>query len=455
MRAATVARTTGGALRGNPDVVITGAEVDSRLVGAGDLFVALPGSRVDGHRFVPAALETAAAALVRTGVELAEPAADRALISVPDPLRAYQQLAAEERRSRGWRVVAVTGSIGKTTTKDFLAELLGPHVPTGKTSGNRNSTLGLPAQILSQDDAVEVFVAEAGMSRRGELDLLGDILRPDVLVYTRIAPAHTEFFRDLDEIVEAKAELIPHLAADGTLVVNADDPRQAGFPGRTAAAVLAYGDGGAARLEDLEDLGFEGTRGALVLPSGRAPFHLPLAGRHQAENFLAAAAAAHAVGLGVADIAAGAARLVAADHRGRLLRLPRRITVIDDSYNASPSAMAMALELLAQCPGRRVAVLGEMYELGSAAAAAHRDLGLLAAHRCDLLLTVGLDLGDEVSGGAVAAGLSPRRILRAADAESAAEVLLGVLEPGDTVLVKGSRGVGLDRTVAALVEGVR
>lgn len=454
MSADAVAQAVSGVVTGTCDVVVSGAEVDSRLVREGDLFVALPGERVDGHTFVPKALEKAAAALVREDVELPPPPVGRALISVADPLAAYHHLAASDCHRRGWKVATVTGSVGKTTTKDFLALILKDHRITGSSLGNRNSTLGLPAQILSQDESIEVFVAEAGMSRAGELDLLGGILRPDVVLYTRIAPAHTEFFTSMDGIVEAKAELLPHLKPEGTLVVNATDPRQEEFSRRTDANVLSYGGANSeARLEAVEDLGMQGTRGILVLPPGRTPFRLPLPGLYQAENFLAAATAAHALGLGVEAIAAAAEALEAAPHRGTVLHIHDGITIIDDSYNASPEAVKKALELLAQCSGRRVAVLGEMYELGSAAAAAHRDVGRLVARHCDLLLSVGRDMSTEVLEGAVAAGLPRHLAFQAEDSAAATSVLEGLLEPEDTILVKGSRGVGLDRMVAALSEG--
>lgn len=454
MRADAVARAVGGVVTGTPDAIVSGAEVDSRLVQNGDLFVALPGERVDGHTFVPKALEKAVAALVRHDADLPSPPAGRALISVADPLAAYHRLATLDCRRRGWKVTTVTGSVGKTTTKDFLARILTSHRITGFSLGNRNSTLGLPAQILSQGEGVEVFVAEAGMSRAGELDLLGAMLRPDVVLYTRIAPAHTEFFSSMDGVVEAKAELLPHLKPEGTLVLNAGDPRQKAFARRTRAAVLSYGTTDSeARLEQIEDLGLEGTRGTLILPSGRAPFRLPLPGLYQAENFLAAAAAAHALGLDIEPIAAAAELMEATPHRGTVLQIRDGITVIDDSYNASPEAVKKALELLTRCSGRRVAVLGEMYELGSAAAAAHRDIGRLAARHCDLLLSVGRDMGHEVLEGAVAAGLPRHRASQAEDSTAAVALLDDLLEAGDTVLVKGSRGVGLDRVVAALSEG--
>lgn len=451
MTAGDVARVVGGFVEGEAEVRLIGAEVDTRRLESGDLFVALPGARRDGHEFVGAALETAVAALVRRDADLPPPPPGRALVRVDDPFAAYHELAGTERRERAWRVAAVTGSVGKTTTKDFLAAVLDPHFPVGASGGNRNNTLGLPAEMLSQEPDIEVFVAEAGMSTPGELAALGEILRPQVLLYTRIAPVHLEFFPDLDGIVRAKAELLPWLVEDGTLVINADDPNQTDFPSETPARVLRYGTAGAAaRIEDLEDRGLLGSRFRLVLPGGEAVVDLSMPGRHQAENLLGAAAAATAFGISAEQVAEVASALRAPEHRGRLVAIADGISLVDDSYNSSPLAVQRLLELLARAPGRRVAVLGEMLELGTVAAEAHRQAGEEAAAACDLLVAVGGENAEELARGARKAGMPDDSIHLVEDADCAAELLRRVLRPKDAVLVKGSRGVGLDRTVAAL-----
>jgi UDP-N-acetylmuramoyl-tripeptide--D-alanyl-D-alanine ligase len=453
LTASDVARLTSGSVEGSADVEVTGAEVDSRRVRGGDLFVALPGARSDGHAFVGDALTVASAALIRFDAELDPVPCDRALIRVPDPLAAYWELARWERIHRGWRVAAITGSVGKTTTKDFLAAFIASKMIVGASSGNRNSTLGLPAEVLSQDDDVEVFVAEAGMSRAGELDIIGSLITPQVLLYTRIAPVHTEFFPDMDGIVKAKAELLTHLDPSGTLVINADDPHQTDFPDATSATVLRFGAENAdARLAGLEDLGLFGTRFRLQLPSGEVGLELGMAGRHQAENLLAAATAAEAFGVDAADIASVVPTLEPAPRRGRIHRLSAGVTIVDDSYNASPLAVRRLLELLAVVPGRRVAVLGEMYELGEATIDAHLQVGREAAGACDVLVAVGGEAAAELAAAARAAGMGAAMVHHVDDAESAAELMNTLLQPDDVVLVKGSRGVGLDRTVDALVE---
>ena len=454
MTASEIARAGDGRVEGSASVLLTGAEVDSRRLEAGDLFVALPGDRTDGHDFVAGAIEIAGAALARDGVVLDTPPGDRALIFVADVLEAYHQLARRERRDRGWRVAAVTGSVGKTTTKDFLAEILASRRLTGASTGNRNNTLGLPAEVLSQGQDIELFVAEAGMSHPGELDTLGEILRPDVLLYTRISPAHIESFEGLEGVVRAKAELLPWLDSDGTLVINSDDPNQGSFPTLTEASVLKYGSiDDDARIEDFEDRGLLGSRFRLVLPGGSADIELAIAGRHQAENLLAAASAATSFGVTAEEVAATAPRLRAPEHRGRVINLGNRISLVDDSYNASPLAMVRLLELLSRAPGRRIAVLGEMYELGRQSAAAHEQIGREAADSCDELVAVGGEDARRIVESARRTGLADSSSRLVGDAERAVEFLRAMLCPGDVVLVKGSRGVGLDRTVAALMNG--
>ena len=452
LSASEAARLVSGSVEGSYEVPLTGAEVDSRRVRPGDLFVALRGARSDGHAFVAAALEVAAAAMVRYDAELDDIPSGRALIRVQDPLESYWALAKWENRRRDWRIAAVTGSVGKTTTKDILAELLASRFTVGGTFGNRNSTLGLPSEILSQPEEVEVFVAEAGMSRAGELDTIGSLITPEVLLYTRIAPVHTEFFADFDGIVRAKAELLSHLDPAGTLVINADDPSQSAFPEATSASVLRYGaDDADARISDIEDLGLFGTRFTMKLPSGEIRIGLGLAGRHQAENLLAAATAAEAFGVGVEEVAEVAPKLEPAPRRGRIHELASGITIVDDSYNASPIAMRRLLQLLSAADGRRVAVLGEMYELGEMAGEAHREVGASAAANCDLLVAVGSENALELAEAARHAGLAGTAVRHVDNAEAAGELLSSILEPGDVVLIKGSRGVGLDKTVDALL----
>ncbi len=455
LTAARLAQLVGGRLEGSTEVVLTGAEVDSRLLAPGHLFVALPGARCDGHDFVEAALTRGGAALVRQDAVLPAPPPERALIRVDDPLAAYQQLARHEGARRGWQVLTVTGSVGKTTCKEFLVHFLRSRFRVGCSKGNRNSILGLPAQLLNQPPDTEVFVAEAGMSRAGELDRLAAMLQPEVAIYTRLAPVHTEFFPDgMAGVIRAKGELLHHLADTGTLVINAADPHQKSYTAAVGSRVQVrrYGAaGGENRIDLAQDKGLLGSRFQLVLAGRSAEVQLHLPGGHQQENLLAAATAASVLGITAEHVAALAPGLQAAPHRGRLHHLDGDITVVDDSYNSSPVALAGLLDLLAAAAGRRVAVLGEMYELGALCDEAHRQAGARAARSCDLLVTVGAEPAATLAAAARQGGLATAAVQHVEDAAAAAQLLGRLLEKGDVVLVKGSRGVGLDQTVAALL----
>lgn len=428
---------------------VTGLAIDSRAVRPGDLFVALPGERVDGHDFVPQAVSAGAAvALVSRTV-----AAQAPQLVVPDTLVALQRLARDERAGAAYRLAAITGSIGKTTTKEFLVALLATTYPVGFTSGSRNSQAGFPAELCNRPEGIAWMVAELGMNHAGELDRLGAIAEPDALLYTLVAPVHLEFFADVDSIAEAKAELIPHLRRDGLLVLNAADPRVAGFAARFGGNVLRYGVPGESDLwlEEYSENGLLGSAFRLAGPLGTLEVAWSLPGHHQAENLLAAATLALAVGVDPAAIGPCAARLHAAPRRGEVHVLPAMgITVVDDSYNSSPQAAAAALGLLAGTPGRRVVVLGEMLELGPASPALHRGVGQAAATAANVVVAVGGERAAELARAAD--GIETHHV---ATASEALDLLRRLLRPGDVVLVKGSRGIGLELVVDGLRAGVR
>lgn len=442
---AALAACAGGVVLGDGAAAVTGVAIDSRTVRAGDLFVALAGERVDGHEFVPdAAGNGAAAALVSRPVDFPVPQ-----IVVADTLAALQRVAAAERAAAGFRLAGVTGSVGKTTTKEFLAALLATTFSVGSTRGSRNSQAGFPAELCNQPEGIAWMVAELGMSHAGELDRLGAVARPDALVYTVIAPVHIEFFEDIEAIAEAKAELIPHLSPDGVLVLNLADPRVAALAPRFAGRVLGCG---VPRRSDLWIEGYagHGLLGASFTMRGAdvaIAVQWRLAGRHQADNLLAATCCALALGVPPERIAPCAASLEAAPRRGQVHPLAGGVTVVDDSYNASPQAVLRMLDLLAETAGRKVAVLGEMLELGERADAYHREVGQRAGAVCDAVVAVG---GAPAAALAGAAGPAARHV---ADAAAAVRLLDGALRPGDVVLVKGSRGIGLDRVVDALISG--
>jgi UDP-N-acetylmuramoyl-tripeptide--D-alanyl-D-alanine ligase len=439
-----IARLLAADLRGDPGTPVAGVAIDSRAVQPGNLFVALPGARVDGRDFAPAAADAGAAAvLLDRPLEL-----DLPQIVTPDPLAALQRLATVERSEAAYRLAAVTGSIGKTTTKEFLTALLGTSYPVGCTSGNRNSETGFPVELCNRAEGIAWMVAELGMSHAGELDRLGAIAQPDAVLITVVAPVHLEFFPDIEAIAEAKAELIRHLSRDGTLVLNARDPRVAAFAPRFSGTVLRYGVPGASDLwiDDYQGRGLLGATFALAGSLGRVPVEWSLPGRHQADNLLAAATLALALGVAPAMVGATAARLRPAPRRGEVYTLGNGVALVDDSYNSSPEAARALLALLAATPGRRVAVLGEMLELGPASTALHSELGREAAAAADVVLAVGG--ADAAELAHAAAGAETHRVATAAEA---LELLRGLVRPGDVVLVKGSRGIGLD----AVVDGLR
>jgi len=427
------------------EAVVTGVAIDSRAVRPGDLFVALPGERVDGRAFVGDAAARGAAAVLLAGP------IDHPLPQVvaADTLAALQRLAGAERASASFRLVGITGSVAKTTTKEYLAALLATRFRVGATAGSRNSQAGFPVELCNQPDGLDWMVAELGMNHAGELDRLGAVARPDALLYTVIAPAHLEFFPDLEAIAAAKAELIPHLAADGLLVLNGADPRVARLAERFAGRVVRYGVPLASDLwlEDWDAQGLLGAAFTLRGPGVDLEVEWDVPGQHQARNLLAAAACALALGVDPGAIPAAAAALRPAARRGEVHALPGGATVIDDSYNASPLAVRQLLELLAVTPGRRIAVLGEMLELGPTSVELHREVGELAGRCVDLLVAVGGPPARALAEAAI--GIE---VHAAADAGQALALLRGLLHDGDVVLVKGSRGIGLDRVVDGLRE---
>lgn len=439
---------------------IRGAAVDSRLVTPGRLFVALAGERTDGHRFLGEALARGAAALlIREDWPLAPAeasaaaAAGASVCAVPDPLRALHALAAAWRRRFEPLVVGVTGSIAKTSTKEATAAVLGRRFRTLKNPGNLNNEIGLPLTVLDLGPEHEVAVLEMGMYVGGEIADLARIARPRIGVVTAVQAVHLSRIGSLEAIEAAKAELVEALppASDGGLaILNADDERVARMAGRTAAAVRTYGfDSGAdVTARAVRSLGFDGMAFELVVDGRAVPVRLPVLGRLAVHNALAAAAVAAAVGMELEAIAAGLGGGWSVEHRGAVVRAGG-VALVDDSYNASPGSVRAALELLAGLPGRRIAVLGEMLELGPAHEDGHRSVGRAAAAVVDHLVVVG-DGARAIAEAARAAGLATDRLTTVGDRAAARSVLVDLLRPGDVVLVKASRGVALDVLVAEL-----
>ncbi len=446
-----IAQVTGGRLLARSARPVRGAAVNSRVVEPGQLFVALPGEHTDGHRFLDAAVAAGAGALIVTRPP-ADPAAlgDVTIVQVVDALAALQALAADWRTRFDPLVVGVTGSIAKTSTKEAAATVLAERLLTLKNEGNLNNEIGLPLTVLRLGPEHQAAVLEMGMYVGGEIADLARIARPEIGVVTAVQPVHLSRIGTIEAIERAKGELVEALPRDGVAILNADDERVRRMADRTDAAVTTYGfaEDADVTADDVASAGAGGMRFILRSVTERRPVAIPGLGRMAVHNALAGAAVGLAAGLGLDDIVTGLGRGWSAPHRAQLVTAGG-VTVVDDSYNASPASVSAALELLSGLPGRRVAVLGEMLELGDGHEDGHRAVGRAAAATVELLCVVG-DGAAGIAEGAATAGLPADRILRSADAEGAFDQVRHRLRDGDVVLVKASRGIGLDRLVDAL-----
>ena len=442
------AATGGRATRG---WTAAGVSIDSRSVAAGDLFVALKGPRFDAHDFVGDVLAKGAAAIVHRGFA-AGPAAEAGagpVIAVADTLQALQDLAHAIRKATKTRVVAITGSAGKTTTKETIAAFLGTRLRVVKNKGNLNNHIGLPLSLMQLRTEPDVAVMELGMNHAGEISTLVAIAEPDVRVWTNVGDAHIGFFASPDAIADAKAEILERAGAGDVLVCNADDPRVMARVSRFAGRVVTFGSASTAtvRASEIEDLGVRGMRARVATPAGERVITTPLLGRGNLLNVLAATAVALQFGLGLDRITDSAAGLQPADRRGAVRRLRGAVTLIDDSYNSSPSALKRSLEVLGheRAARRRVAVLGEMLELGAHARALHEECGRAAAAAgVDVLFVIGGDAARALAKAAVAAGMGPTAVHYFETSDAAANAVAKALADGDVVLVKGSRGIRTD-----------
>jgi UDP-N-acetylmuramoyl-tripeptide--D-alanyl-D-alanine ligase len=449
---------TGGRLL-EPTAVTSfaGAAVDSRHVAPGNLFVALPGERVDGHRFVADAIRNgAAAALVEHQVETDGRAA--ALVHVADSLHALQELAGWWRGRSAARVVGITGSTGKTIAKEIVADVLSRTRTVLRNEGNLNSETGLPMTLLQLERQHEVAVLEMSMYTEGEIARLAEIARPEIGVVLAVHPTHLERAGSIEAIARAKSELPQALPAAGLAVLNADDQRVAAMASVTNATVRTFGLEARAdvRAIDVVSHGLAGTEFTLVAPWAERRMRSAAPGRHLVPHALAAAAVAERFAVPMDEVEAALAAGSHADHRMAVVEAASGATVVDDSYNASPVSVAAALDFLAETPlpagRRRLAVLGDMLELGPEEERLHREIGARAAQVLDGLLAVG-ERGAWLAEAATAGGLSHVTAVRDVDEAGAAFDQALAAGPGDIVLVKGSRGVELDRLVAAIGAG--
>ncbi len=431
----------------------TGYSIDTRTLSPGDLFFAVRGERYDAHDFVAGALERGARAAVvaRSKVtELLDLAHAHTLLIVDDPLIALQTLAAAVRRHWNKRVIGVTGSAGKTTTKEAVAAVLGSRFVVLKSQGNLNNEFGMPLQLLKLEPEHEVAVIEMGMSHIGEIAALARIAHPDWGVVTNVGNAHAQNFSDgVAGIARAKYELVQSLPVSGVAILNCDDPYVGQFGRDFHGRSIYFGMGPCAepRASNIEELGAEGMRFQVSAGETQATVTLPLLGRHNIWNAMAAIAAGLEAGIPLVDCAAAVGQLRPPDKRGEVLRIGEA-TVINDCYNSNPEALKSMISTLAAMPAkRRILVAGEMLELGPESIALHRQCGRAAAEAgIDLVVGVRGNAQYIVEGAREAGALAIFLPLPL----TAGEWLKAELRPGDAALLKASRGVGLEQALRVL-----
>jgi UDP-N-acetylmuramoyl-tripeptide--D-alanyl-D-alanine ligase len=422
------------------NALVTGWSVDSRTLRPGDLYFALRGPNHDGHAYVSEVMaKGAVAAVVDREVE-----GGAAVLRVEDPLAALQKLAASARREWGGDVVGVTGSAGKTTTKDVIAEMLSEGIKTSKTEGNLNNHVGLPLSLLRMDDQARVAVLEMGMNHAGEIRALAEIAKPDVGVVTNVGWAHIETFDSIEGIAAAKRELIEALPPKGTAVLNADDVRVAAFAGSHKGGVVTYGESEKATVR-AEDVKF--SEDGLTFHVGETRFESPMTGRHSVSNLLAGIAVAGIYGITPDRLTDRVRKIQPGKMRGERLQ-HRGILVFNDCYNSNPDAARAMLAVLRDTPARRrIAVLGEMLELGRWAEPLHRDVGNYAAE-CGIDVLVGLrGAACYMLDAAKQSGLQAGAAFFFDDPVPAGQLVRSLAQPGDAVLFKGSRGVHVERAL--------
>ncbi len=445
----------GGVLTHGPaDRPLRTVSIDSRTIAPGDLFVAIRGPRFDGHAFVAEAVARGAGGVVVSDAGTPAPAGVPVIV-VGDTLHGLQEAAHVIRRRAGSTVVAITGSVGKTTTKEICATLLARRFTTFRNRGNLNNHLGLPLSLFELQAAPEFAVMELGMSGFGEIRRLVDIAEPQIRVWTNVGQAHLGFFASVDDIAVAKAEILEGATPDHVFVANAADPRVVARAPGFAGQVITFGVDVPADVSvtDVRPRGFEGTGARLSLHGEVHAIETRLLGTGNLANIAAASAVALVAGLDGDEIVAGVADLVPAAHRGEIVRAPGGWVVIDDAYNSSPSALGRSLQTLATTPGRHVAVLGEMLELGEASDRYHAECGTTAAELgTAIVIAVGGPAARALAEAARAGGVPEVR--HVADSAAAATLARGLVREGDAVLVKGSRSIRMEVVVQALTEAV-
>ena len=443
-----IAAACGGVLKNgdNPDDEITGVIIDSRVAEPGNLFIATRGERVDGHSFITQAIEKGAAAVV------CEEKPDAAIpcILVKDSLQALKDIAIFYRKQINIPVIGITGSVGKTSTKEFIAAVLSARHKVLRTAGNHNNEIGLPLTILKIRADHEVAVLEMGINDFGEMRRLSAMARPDIAVLTNIGDCHLERLGDRTGVLKAKAEIFDFLAPDGHVVVNGDDALLQTLPAVNGKAPVRFGTGAENDIAagPVENLGLEGTAAKVAVKKTKQAFEIkvPLPGEHMIYSALAAVAVGTLLGLNESEMKEGLAGIQSVPGRSFVIRMPAG-TVIDDCYNANPVSMASALLLLKSAKGRKVAILGDMFELGAEKRALHAMVGAKAVMAgADVLICIG-PLSKSMYDAAKQADDAGREIYYFADKESFIKAAAGILCADDTVLIKASRGMAFETLV--------
>ncbi|MGH2724202.1 MAG: UDP-N-acetylmuramoyl-tripeptide--D-alanyl-D-alanine ligase [Actinomycetota bacterium] len=448
-RLSQVARAVGGRLHG-ADATVHGVATDSREVHQGDLFVAVPGARSDGHAFLPEAFSRGAggAVVTRPGVGAGP------VVVVGDTLRALLDLAAHERRAMKADVVGITGSTGKTSVKDLAAAVLGSRYRVTASPRSFNTEVGVPLTLLAAPRDAEVVVCEMGSRGRGHISLLTEVAAPVVGVVTNVGPAHMEMFGSIEGVADAKAELVEALPPSGTAVLNADDPVVRGFSARTPARPVLFGTAAGADVRGDDVVLDRDGRASFTLrtPDGEERAELAVPGEHMVSNALAAAACGVAMGLTAGECAAALKEARVSAWRMEVFEAGGGVRVVNDAYNANPTSMAAALKAARWIAGRGrcMAVLGEMAELGSISDVEHARVGELVARLgIDELVTVGA-AARRIGAGAVREGVEPDRVSACDTPQEAVALVRAWARAGDVVLVKGSRVAGLEGVADAL-----
>ena len=451
---AQIAEACGGTLIGGNEAkeyTVTGVEIDSRRVKAGDLFVAIPGEKVDGHKFIPDVLKKGAYALSQQSLDV-----DGAYILVEDTVTAMKRLARFYRNTLDIKVVGITGSVGKTSTKEMIASVLGTKFRVHKTQGNFNNGIGLPLTIFQIEKEHQVAVLEMGISEFGEMHELADMAQPDIMVITNIGLCHLENLKTRDGILKAKTESFAHLKPDGVVILNGDDDKLSTVEQVAGRKPVFYGIRGRNLCETsvcadaVTEHGLEGMTAEFHTPQGDMEVFIPIPGEHNIYNALAATCVAEQLGLSMDEIKCGIAAASTISGRTNLIHT-KGMTVIDDCYNANPVSMKASLDVLSKAGGRKIAVLGDMGELGEDEKRLHYEVGTYAGTLpIDLLFCVGTLSGNLAEG---AKKQNPALTVKHyATREEMTEELLATVKEGDAVLVKASHFMEFPKVVAALTE---